>query len=137
MAIQFLDANIIIRHLTKDNEALSKKAHQILKRIETGAVSVTTCESIISECVYVLSSPKLYNFTRDQIKTALGVIVSFKGLKLPHKRVYQKALELYAASQLDFSDALAIAHMQRQQITDIYSFDTDFDRVASVKRREQ
>lgn len=137
MMLRFLDANIIIRYVTKDNQQLSQKAYQILQQIEAGTVTVTTCESIITECVQVLSSKRLYHFTREQVKTVLGILLSLKHLKLTHKNMYKRALEIYAASALDFPDALAIAHMERQRISDIYSFDTDFDRVASVKRRDR
>lgn len=46
------------------------------------------------------------------------------------------ALELYAAHDLDFEDALAVAHMERQDIAEIYSYDRDFDGVAQVGRLE-
>lgn len=135
MALQFLDANIIIRHVTKDSPKLSQQAYDILQQVELGTLLVTTCESIITECVYVLSSKHIYRFTRPQIKMALDIILSFKGLKLPHKRVYRRALQLYVASAIDFPDALAIAHMERQKISAIYSFDEDFDNIAGIKRR--
>jgi len=134
MPMRFLDTNIIIRYITQDDALLAKKARSILKQIKEGAVLATTCESIISECVYVLASKHLYHLPRPQITALLKVIIAFKGLKLPSKRVYKKALELYAASQLDFPDALAIAHMMRQNITEIYSFDQDFDQMTGIKR---
>lgn len=137
MARCYLDTNIIIRYLTQDNAQLSAKARRILTPIKEGSLSATTCESIISECVYVLASQHLYRLPRPRIKALLSVILSFKGLKLPHKRTYRRALELYAASTLDFPDALAVAHMERQKITDIYSFDKDFDGIAGIHRREQ
>jgi predicted nucleic acid-binding protein len=137
MALRFLDTNIIIRHVTKDNEQLSQKAARILRQVEAGAITVTTCEAVLAECVNVLSSKRLYHFTRQQIKTALDVVVALKGLKLPHKNTYKRALAIYASSSLDFADALAIAHMERQKITEIYSFDTDFDRPAGIKRLDR
>lgn len=131
----FLDTNIIIRHVTGDSQELSQKARRILKRVESGKIRATTSESVIAECVFVLSSRSLYNLPRPHIRTILTVILSFKGLKLPYKRMYKRALDLYVAHSFDFADALFIAHMERQHITDIYSFDRDFDRVEGVKRR--
>ncbi len=137
MALGFLDTNIIIRHVTKDNEQLSQKAARILHKIEAGTLIVTTCEAVLAECVNVLSSKRLYHFSREQIKTALDVVLALKGLRLSHKKTYMRALAIYASSSLDFADALAVAHMQRQKITTIYSFDTDFDRQAGITRRDQ
>ena len=64
-------------------------------------------------------------------------ILTLRGLRLPQKRVYLEALDLYASSSfLDFEDALAVAHMRRQGIAEIVSYDRDFDRVADVQRAE-
>src|SRR5437763_233406 len=98
MALTFLDANIIIRHVTKDDIVLSKQAYSILQRIEKGSVIATTCEAVLAEVVYVLSSRKLYNFSRKQIRDVLDVILAFPGLKLPHKNVYKRALKIYVSS---------------------------------------
>jgi predicted nucleic acid-binding protein len=35
-----------------------------------------------------------------------------------------------------FEDALAIAQMERQKITEVYTYDREFDRVPSVNRLE-
>ena len=135
MTLRFLDANIIIRHVTQDNQKLSEQAYQILKRIEAGTLTVTTCESILTECVFVLSSKHLYHVTRVKVKAALDLILSLKGLKIQHKQTYRRALEIYAATKLDFPDALALAHMERERITEILSFDEDFDAITGIKRR--
>lgn len=137
MSVRFLDANIIIRYVTQDDAVLAQKARAILQRIKDGTVQATTCEAILSECVFVLSSKRLYHLPRPQVAELLKVIIAFKGLKMAYKRVYQKALDLYAMTTLDFADALAVAHMERQKITEIYSFDTDFDKIAGLKRLDR
>jgi len=40
------------------------------------------------------------------------------------------------AHQLDFEDALVIAQMERQKITDLYSYDRGFDKVSGITRHE-
>ena len=53
------------------------------------------------------------------------------------KRIYLHALDIYASSPfLDFEDALAIAHMARRGVTEIVSYDRDFDRIAGLRRAE-
>jgi predicted nucleic acid-binding protein len=136
MSILFLDANIIVRHVTKDSTALSKKARNILRQVEAGSLEVTTSETVLAECVFVLSSKTLYNFSRDDIKTVLLTILSFKGLKLPHKQMYRNAIDIYASSNIDFIDAVAVAHMRRLNIKTILSFDRHFDTIAGIVRKE-
>jgi predicted nucleic acid-binding protein len=48
--------------------------------------------------------------------------------------LYLSAAELGRDLELDPNDALAVEIMRRNEIEDIYSFDTDFDKVQGVKR---
>lgn len=132
----FLDTNLIIRHLTRDNPIQSEKARNIFKKLEDGSYTVITSEATIIEAVQVLSSKKLYHLPRDDIKKYLSSIILLPGLKLPHKRTFLRSLELYAKLPIDFVDALNIAHMERIKIKTILSFDTDFDRVKVISRKE-
>lgn len=50
--------------------------------------------------------------------------------------MYLRALDLYAIYPLDFEDAIILARMERQKITELYSFDRGFDAVAGITRRE-
>jgi predicted nucleic acid-binding protein len=63
-------------------------------------------------------------------------LLSLPGLKLTHRKMYLRALDLYAAYPIDFEDALVVAQMERQKITELYSYDRDFDRVAGITRLE-
>ncbi len=105
--------------------------------MELGTFTVTTCEGVIVEIVQVLSSKVLYNLPRDQIQTHVTNILTMRGFKLPHKRVYLRALEIYAAyARLDFVDALNVAHIERLKLPGIISFDRDFDRIPGITRVE-
>ncbi len=137
MSPSFLDANIIIRHVTKDNARLSQKARVILKQIEIGELEVTTSETVLAECVFVLTSKNLYSFSRKDVQQVLRTVLSLKGLKLPLKEMYVHAADLYATSALDFIDAIAVVQMERQNIDKIYSFDRHFDGVEGITRLEK
>ena len=65
------------------------------------------------------------------------MFIAFKGLRLSNKQVYIDALALYAAdAALDFVDALEVAYMRHAGITNIISFDKDFDRIGDISRRQ-
>jgi predicted nucleic acid-binding protein len=136
VAVLFLDTNVILRHITQDHPDHGQRAYSLLQQVETGALEVTTCEAVVVEAVYVLSSRSLYNVPRQKIRDDLTAIIRAKGLKLPHKRTYLRALDLYASANLDFADALIVAHMERARITTIVSFDQHFDRVVGITRQE-
>lgn len=138
MPPEFLDTNILVRYLTRDNPDQSPRAAAYLDPVAIGAQQATTCESVIVETVQVLSSRTLYNLTRDQVRDYLEEVLSMEGLILPDREIYRRALELWAAAStaIDFVDVLNIAHMEAQGITTIISFDRGFDRFPQITRRE-
>lgn len=86
--------------------------------------------------MYVLSSRAVYNLPRDQIRARLYPLLSLPGLKLPHRKTYLRALDLYASYPLDFEDALIVAHMERQGMAELISYNRGFDQVVGIKRLE-
>ncbi len=136
--MRFVDTNVFLRYLTGDDQVKAHACYQLFQRVNHGDEELFTCESIISEVVYVLSSTRApYRLSHDEIRDRLVPILTLRGLRLPQKRVYLEALDLYASSPyLDFEDALAVAHMQQQGIGEIVSYDRDFDRVTGIRRTE-
>ncbi len=135
--MKFLDTNILLRYFTRDDERKAVACFALLQRVQQGQEEVTTSEVILTEVAYVLSSRSHYNLRPADISARLRPIVALRGLKLPHKRSFLRALDLFASHPfLDFEDALTVAHMERLGITEILSYDTDFDRIPTVKRLE-
>lgn len=135
--MKFIDTNIFVRYLTGDDAAKSEACYRLFQRVQTGEESVTTAEVIIAEVAYVLSSPSLYHLANDEIAARLSPILSLRNFQLRYKRTYLRALDIYSNyPALDFKDALAVAHMERQRISEIVTYDRDFDRVPGVKRTE-
>lgn len=135
--MRFLDTNVIVRYLVKDNQVKAEACFQLFQKVEQGTEELTTCEAVIAEVVYVLSSRALYGLNHEEIRARLTPILALKGLRLPQKRLYLRALDLYAIySFLDFEDALCVVHMENEGINDLCSYDTHFDRTGVVKRVE-
>jgi predicted nucleic acid-binding protein len=61
-------------------------------------------------------------------------ILAIRGLKLEHHATLKRALDLFAELEIDFEDCLCLAHMERQHLKGIYSYDRDFDQVKTVQR---
>jgi uncharacterized protein len=135
--VRFLDTNVFIRYLTRDDEKKAAACFELFQRVKRGAEQVTTCEAIVTEVVYVLSSRATYSLSHAEVRARLLPLLGLRGLKLPNKRVYQRALDIYVDQPaLDFEDALLGAHMQRTKWRELYSYDRDFDRVTEVRRVE-
>jgi uncharacterized protein len=134
--MQFIDANVFLRFLTRDDPVKAERVKALLERAQRGEVSLFTSESVVTELVFVLSSPKLYKLSREQVRSVLLPIVALKGLQLPGRRAILQALDLYAGTSMDFVDALAVAQMEARQITEVYSFDEHFDSLRGITRLE-
>jgi len=135
--VRFLDTNVIIRLLTRDDQVKAEASLELFKRIGQGVEEVQICESMVAEIAYVLSSRALYNLDHSEIRDRLAPLLGLRGLRVPNKTIVLRALDLYAEhSVLDFEDALAVSYMEAQRIEEIYSYDHDFDRVQSITRVE-
>lgn len=133
----FVDTNIFIRHLTRDDPEKARVCFALFQKARDNKITLTTTESVISEIVYVLSSSRqIYTLSREEIRNLLYPLLSLPGFRIPHRRTFLRALNVYAAHDLDFEDALLIAHMERQNIKEIYSYDRSFDKIESIKRVE-
>jgi predicted nucleic acid-binding protein len=130
----FLDTNILLRYLTRDHPVHSELARQLIERLQTGAATVVTSETVIVEAVIVLASPRLYALPRAEIREHLRGILLLPGLVVEHKGALLRALDIHVAVNMDFGDALSVAHMERLGIRRINSFDRGFDRIAGIER---
>jgi predicted nucleic acid-binding protein len=132
-----LDTNIILRYLTRDDPIKAAACFDLFQRLQRGTDEVVTSESVLAEVVYVLSSPAHYSVPRQAIRDRLVPILALRGLHLPRKRLYLRALNLYVDHPpLDFEDALSVAHMEERGISRILSYDSDFDAIPGVERVE-
>ncbi len=134
--MRFLDANVILRYLTKDHPDHSRRAYAFLQRVEAGEIEVTITEAVLAEVVHVLSSKVLYNFPRTEIQERLVAVLTLKGMRLRAKGTYLRALEVYVTTNLDFVDALLVAQVEQTKDAVLVSFDRDYRKIPSVTREE-
>lgn len=134
--MQFIDTNIFIRYLTKDDPDKAQACFELFERAAANQIALTTTEAVITEVIYVLSSKKTYGLAREDIRARLYPLLSVPGLRLPQRKTFLRALDLYTLYPLDFEDALIVAHMERQKVSDLYSYDQGFDRVSGITRYE-
>lgn len=130
-----LDTNVIIRYLTRDDEANASRCLALLQRAEAGTEDLFICEAVLAEAVYVLSSPRLYGLPRRRVGELLGTIVNLRGVHMPGKAVCRQALDLYARANLDLEYALLVSHLQARGAAAVHSYDRHFDGIG-LQRRE-
>lgn len=136
MTDPYLDANILVRTITRDDPARAARCQQYLRRLELSEERAELTEATIAEVVYVLSSPRRYHLPRRDICDYLRGVLAFPGVSIINRATYLRALDLYELHNVDFEDALIAAHMERTGASALVSFDRDFDRIPGITRRE-
>jgi len=120
-----LDANVIIRFLTRDHEEHYLKSIEVFENIESGHTEALLMDFILAEVVYVLK--RIYKHEKEEISSALKKLLLYKHLYTDNKIVTFEALEIYAKRNIDFADAMLCAKKNVEGFT-IVSFDKDVER---------
>ena len=137
--MRFLDANPFIyayykprRELSEYERKLKEGAKQIIARISRGEEEVVTTVVHISEVVNILK----HGMTFEELYEVILGLFGLENVKIlsVSREDYLAAVELSLELKLDPNDALAIQVMHAIGINEIYSFDTDFDRVKGIIR---
>jgi predicted nucleic acid-binding protein len=136
MSDPFIDTDVIIRLLTRDDLKKQEEAAKLFEAVKAGRVKVAAPDTVIADAVYVLSSPRLYNLPRSDVHELLSPLVRLPGFKVENRAAVLRALELYASTMVDFSDALIVAAMEQAGSKTLYSYDTHFDRLQGITRME-
>ncbi len=135
--MKFIDSNISLRYITGDDPRQQQAAADIMGKVMRGEEDAFTTDVHLHETAYILASRTLYGVSHSDIRDRLRPLLLLKGLKMSNKRICLEALDIFALhGHLDFADSLAVAHIRRQHLDGIFSFDKDFDRVPGMQRHE-
>jgi predicted nucleic acid-binding protein len=130
----FLDTNVLLRFLVRDDEEKAAAALDLLLRVERREERILTSPLVIFETIFTLQ--KSYGVSRSRIQSLLISVLALRDLELVDKPVHQDALELFATTNLSYADSYNVAYMRWKQINRIYSWDADFDRIQGIERIE-
>jgi len=134
MSKQFLDTNIFLRHLLGDVPTQAERATAHFKAIEQGAVRSHISDIVVFEVVFTLE--RGYHRSKTEIQAAVLPLLELPGIVLPGKRKFREVFRLYVEQNISFADAYHVVMMRKLDLSEIVSFDRDFDRVADIKRVE-
>jgi len=134
MKTAMVDANVILRFITKDPPDMADDARNLFKQAEAGEISLIILAITVAEVVWVLES--FYAYPKIQVAETFGAFLRCDGLQVEQANLIQEALSLYQGNNLDFADALMASTALRKGPLSIFSFDRHFDRVAGIERLE-
>jgi len=132
---RFLDTNILLHYFTGNPANQAARARRLLQQVESSEEKVVTSVMVLFETVFTLQ--RTYKVQKGDIQQMVADVISLPGVQLAGKRLYLRALAIYAENApLSFADAYNAAFMEDRDITEIYSWDTDLDKLGTVTRVE-
>ncbi len=134
MENKFVDTNVFLRYLAKDDLAKYGRCREMFKKALEGEIAVSTSGMVIAELIWTLLS--YYKVPKAEVIEKVSVIVGTENLFIPDKDVLADALVLYARKNIDFIDAYNTVFMKYHGLHEIYSYDEDFDIIEDIQRRE-
>lgn len=132
MSKYFIDTNIFVRYYFKDDEKLSLASKKIIDDCVAGKYTLVICSTTFLEIVWVLKS--FYKEPKDKITDFIEKILEMKNLMVVDYKLTEKMFSIYKSMKIDITDSYFSALMEQQGISEIFSFDADFDKIKGIKR---
>jgi predicted nucleic acid-binding protein len=134
MENKFVDTNVFLRYLTKNDFSKYKKCRGMFKKALEGEIALSTSGMVIAELIWTLLS--YYKVPKAEVIEKVSVILGTENLFIPDKNVFADAIVLYARKNIDFIDAYNAAFMKYHGLHEIYSYDEDFETIEDIERKE-
>ena len=122
------DTNVVVRYLVKDDIELYKQAKTFFDKVKTGEESALILESVVAECVYVLT--KIYKVPKEKTADSLKNLLRYRGIINEDRADLIKALTTFAERSIDIVDCILYVKAKGMD-TSLFSFDEDLNKLAS------
>jgi uncharacterized protein len=130
----FIDTNILLRYLTKDDPVQYPRCRNLFKKAQNGEMLLVTSTLVIAELIWTLASH--YRVSKEQIIEKASIIIGSAAVQIPDKEIIAEALVIYARKNVDYIDAYNAVLLRHLNLKEIYSYDQDFDRIDGIDRLE-
>ncbi len=130
--LYFIDTNIFLRVLNKEDEKSFNECFKLLKLIKESKIKIFTSDLVLAEIAFTLIS--FYKFKKIDVIESLKSVVNLTGLKIINKADMKIALEFYEKYNIKFIDAVIASNsLILQKKMKIISYDNDFDKIGTVR----
>ena len=134
MKRKFIDTNVFLRYLTKDDILKYERCKELFKKAMDGKIALSTSEMVIAELIWTLIS--YYKVPKAEVIEKISIIVGTENLYIPGKDIVSDALVLFGGKNIDYIDAYNAVFMRYHDMDGIYTYDIHFDAVKDIKREE-
>lgn len=134
MPSPLLDTNVLLRHITGDHAELTPRARAFIGRVQAGEISVRISDQAVFETAHTMMG--MYRATREDVRDAVLPFIRLPNVLIQRKSQWDDVFALFLSTPLSLVDSYHVVLMSRLRITEIVSFDRDFDRVPGITRIE-
>ncbi len=127
----WIDANVVLRYLIRDDEKLFSLASRVMEMAERGEVRLHLSPLTVAELVWVLDS--FYDYPRNQVADVVSSFVKAGGVAVEERDLIIKALEDYSNLNVDFIDAYIAARAHAANWP-VVTFDRDHFKKLGVEQ---
>ncbi|HLQ05975.1 MAG TPA: type II toxin-antitoxin system VapC family toxin [Verrucomicrobiae bacterium] len=121
----WLDTNVLVRFVTRDDAEQSKRVLNVMRRAERGEMSLRVSAVVVAEVIWVLES--FYGYEPAAIADALRALVIADGVAVEEQDVVMEALRLMQEGAA-YTDAY-VAALARSHREPVFTLDADFKRL--------
>ncbi|OIO15495.1 hypothetical protein COV53_04005 [Candidatus Gottesmanbacteria bacterium CG11_big_fil_rev_8_21_14_0_20_37_11] len=122
----FIDTNILLRFLLKDNKLLFAQAEKYLKDAERGEIQLILLPTVLFEIDYVLRG--VYLLKRKESAELLSTLAKTTYLQIDHREIFIRSVEKYKQLNIDLFD-IYLYFKARAENAEVLSFDKDFRKL--------
>lgn len=115
-----LDTNVLLRYLTNDVPAETKKARKFLESVKKQNVHAEISEPVFVETVIMLR--KYFKFPKIKVIELAKSLLALDWIFFENAKQLNEAIHLYATQPLDFVDCLIFVRAQTKHQA-IFTFD--------------
>jgi len=129
----FIDSNIFLRVMVRENKKSFRESLDFLQKVESGKIEAVTSNIVLAEVVWVLDS--FYEMSKAKIVEALERMKGSRFFKLVDNFDFDLALSLYSRYGTKYVDALIVSNPNiRSKKWAIVSYDKDFDKLGAIRK---
>ncbi len=129
-----LDTNIFIRFVVPDDPRRAARCAKLFDLISTGHEQAVVTPMALAEVTWVLLGS--YRLPKPDVIAALRRILNTEKLEIVDREILIRGVDLFENHPIDFIDAYHAAFMENRKTQTVYSYDTDFDQIPGITRRE-
>lgn len=134
MTVHFVDSNIFLRFLTRDDPKKASRCRLLFERAINGHIQLETNYLVLAEIIWTLES--YYLFNKNKIIPMIESLLNTPNLEIQGADLIAQTMAIWSLENIDFIDSFNAAYMKNREIENIFSYDKDYDKIDILKRLE-